>query len=203
MAYSQIYDFDKYLAADDTTVPVDDEFMRPLNPHIDDNTQMPDKYIFQHSAMEASGKAVESGISQMLRITPGILPPVDKFPKSSKPSKPTKLPDFIPADERNKIPILLSEKYFKLQHADDDESKSNNKTIRELMNDLGGGDSFSGTSTSNKKVIGRNSRTIVARAKGIDSSGSNRSHSSIAILEKYFHTEFCDDTSDEDNCNVD
>lgn len=108
------------------------------------------------------------------------------------------LPECIPANERNRIPILLSENYFKLQD-DDDESKSNNKNIREIMNDL-----ECGGSSSNKKILGRNSRKVVIRrAKGIDSSDSNRSHSSIEILEKYFHTEFGDDTSDEDNCNVD
>lgn len=196
MAYSQIYDSDKYLAADDTTVPADDEFMGSLRPDADETMQMPEKYISQHSTVEISEKVVEGEISKMLRITPGVLPPVDKLPKSYKPPKSVNLPDSIPADERNKIPILLNEKYFKLQDGDNG-NKSESKNIREKMNDLECGGS------SNKKIIGRNSRKVVTRhAKGINSSGSNRSHSSIEILEKYFHTEFCDDTSNEDNCNV-
>lgn len=54
LAYSQIYDFDKYLAADDTTVPADDESMQTLRPDADDTMQMTEKYIFQHSTIETS-----------------------------------------------------------------------------------------------------------------------------------------------------
>lgn len=200
MAYSQLYDFDKCFAADDATVPPDDEFMLAIDPYTDDGIQMPEKHIVQHSTNEASEKNAGSEISRMLQMTPGILPPVDKFPKTYTPLKPTNIPDFIPADERNKLPILLSEKYFKLRDDDDrnnGDSDSNSKSSCEVMNDLDGG------SSTKKKIIARNSRTFgTGRAKGIDSSGSNRSHSTFEILEKYFYTVFCDDSSDEDNCNV-
>lgn len=47
MAYSQICEFDKYLAEDDAFGPVDDEFMQPINPHTDDAIQIPEKYILK------------------------------------------------------------------------------------------------------------------------------------------------------------
>lgn len=194
MAYSVNTDLNEYLAANDGPMTQDDEFMQSIKPHVDDTIQMPEKYIFQHSMIDTPGKVVESEITKLLRITPGILPPVDQFPKSYKPPKPVKLPDFIPKGKQNKIPILFNEKFFKLQH-DGDESKNERKNVCGIMNNLdcaGGG--------GNKKFIGRN---IQNRVKGIDSSGSSRTHASIEVLEKYFHTVFCDDTSDEDNCNVD
>lgn len=201
MAYSLSYDFAGYLAADDETLPPDDEFMPSLEPHLtDDTNQMPQKYIFQHSTIESSGKVNESEITKMLRITPGVLPPVDRFPKSYQPPKPLKLPAFIPADERNKIPILLDEKYFKFQHNvnDDDEKKSDNKSVFGMLNDLDRGGSC------DKGIVHRHNRNIYTCAKGIDSCGSNRTHPSIEILEKYFHAVFCDtdDSSEENNCNV-
>lgn len=93
-------------------------------------------------------------------------------------------------DKRNKIPVLLNERYFEFQHDGnkDDENESVNENIREVKKEFGG--SGSGEDVFNR--INSPNRPI----------GMNRFTSSVEDLERRFRTIFCDDTSDEDNCNV-
>lgn len=193
----------------------DDEFMSPdaymqsLQPDVEEPILVPEEHIYQNSMQHEPQKIVEGEITQMLRMAPGILPPVDSFPKSYKPPKPAELPDFIPHDRHNKIPILLNEKYFKF-HASDDESRDDaavidqvNQNVREIVNNLDG--HGSGITNGNRKNVGRSDRG--GRRNCASSSindGNSQPHSSHDDFEERFRSAFCDDTSesDEDNCNV-
>lgn len=193
----QICDLAEFLDDNDGSGPSPDEFLAST-PHVEETIQIPEDDIFRNAIIDTSEKVIEGEISKMLRIAPGILPPVDRFPKSYKPPKPTKQPDFIPTDRFNKIPILLDEKYFKFQLDDDDDIESVNQNIREIMNNLDGGGSGSGN--GNGKSIGPSSRSRKNRANISDV--SNQSNSNSEAFEKRFLNVFCNDTSDEDNCNV-
>lgn len=185
MSNYQICALEDFLAASDEFMSPD-EFMESMKPiEIDETIQIPEEHIFQHSTIDESEKVVEGEITKMLRIAPGILPPVDCFPKSYKPPKPAKQPDFIPNDRFNKIPILLDEKFFKFTFDDDNEIES----VREVVNNLDGNSSANGTG----KSIGSRSRSHQNRASRI----SNES-----AFEKCFLNVFTNDASDEDNCNV-
>lgn len=194
---------------------IDDEFITPdaylqsLQPDIDETIPIPEEHIYQNSMQFESQKPVEGEITQLLRITPGILPPVNSFPKSYKPSKPAKLPDYIPNDRHNKIPILLNERYFKF-HDGGDESRDDaavidrvNQNVREIVNNLDG--NGSGSNNGNRKNVGRTDRG--GRHNCGSSSindGNNQPHSNLDDFEERFRSAFLDDTSesDEDNCNV-
>lgn len=199
MANFQISDLDEFLAAQQDGFESPDEFMQRFQPEIEQTIQMPEEHIYQSSVNGTSGKIVEGEITRMLRTAPGILPAVDRFPKSYKPPKPSEQPDFIPQDRFNKIPILLSSKYFNLDGDDNDnEIEVVSQNVRNIVNNLSG----SGKGNGNEKSTGRSSRSNKNCASG-RSDGSNRSSSSTDELEKRFKTVFCNDAiSDEDNCNV-
>lgn len=186
MADFRICEVDEFLQKDDGMMSLD-EYSLLHEPVIEPTIKMPEDYIYENSMIDKSERMVEGEITQMLRMTPGILPAIDQFPKSYKPSK-VKLPDFLPNDRLNKIPVLLNEKYF---HFDG----KGNKSISTFINDLNGSGNDNGNS------IGRARRCNQHGASGI-SSGSNRSNCSGETLKTRFCTVFADD-SDEDNCNAD
>lgn len=199
MSNFQVCDLDEFLE-NDAEFMSPDEFLASLPPQVEESVEIPEELIFHHSMLNESEKIVEGEITQMLRIAPGILPPVDSFPKSYKPEKPTKLPDVI---ENDRIPILLNEKYFKFHDNDDNDNEAlddHEEIARKIVNNLDGGGSSN--SNGNRKKIGRSSRSNRDRASGIIKGDSNRSKNSSDDIEKRFRNVFINDTSDEDNCNV-
>lgn len=195
MAHYQLCELEDFLAADDGFKSI--EIMESMLPQSEPTIQIPEEQIFQRSTIDASEKVVEGEITKLLRTAPGILPPVDRLPKSYKLPKMPKQPDFIPNDRFNKIPILLDEKYFKF--GDEDDLNENVRAIVNNLNDCGGNDVIGNNNNNNK----RSSRSDRMQAS-CSSNGSNQSSSSNEALVKRFQTVFCDDqdTSDEDNCNV-
>lgn len=93
MAYSLTDDVDKCSANDGTMSQ--DEFMKSIDLRVKKTIRLPEEFIHQSSTIDASERRVESEISEMLQIAPGILPSVDRLPKSNELPKPTKQPDFI------------------------------------------------------------------------------------------------------------
>lgn len=193
MSNFQLCSLEEFLDNDDEMISPD-EFMASMQPHIEEPVHIPEEHIYENAVLDKSTKMVEGEITQMLRLAPGILPPVDCFPKSYKPPKPSaKQPDFIPSDRYNKIPILLADKYFKFHGNDDDahdeEIETVNQSVRAIVNNLDG--SGSSSNSSNRKQPARNARSSQKSA-----SGSNDD------FEERFRNVFINDASDEDNCKV-
>lgn len=194
MADYQLCELDEFLVDINDGFISPDEYMESIKPKIEETIQIPEAEIFQNSTIDNAEKVVEGEITKMLRIAPGILPAVDCFPKSYKPPKPANLPEFIPCDRYNKIPILLDEKFFKFGHDGDDVIKTVNQNVRETVNNLDGG----GNVNVNGNGKSKNSQNRTSKING----GGNQSSASSEALAKRFFNVFCSDTSDEDNCNV-
>lgn len=194
---------------DDDAFQSPDEFLQSLQPNVvEEQIQIPEEHIYQNAMLNKSEKMVEGEITQMLRIAPGILPPVDSFPKSYKPPKLADQPDFIPQGRHNKFPIFLDEKYFKF-HDSDDESrdddadvKSMNKNIRAMMNNLDGCGSGSNKNNGSRKSGGRSNESSRNRDSRSINDDSIRLSCDNEDFERRFRNVFINDSSDEDNCNV-
>lgn len=182
MANYQICDLEEFLKHDDELMSPD-EFMELHKAKIQESVQIPEEHMFQHSELTTAQKCIDGEITKMLAMTPGILPPTETLPKTSKSTKKIQLPPYIPVSRNNKFPILLDEKYFRFSddEQDDADAKSAKQTIREVMNNLDG----DGRSSSNKNYR--------------SNANSSRSNSVTEALKNRFSSIF---SSEEDNCNV-
>lgn len=201
MANFQICNLEDFLDLEDNDFISPDKDLESLQPKVDETPTIPEEYICRNSMQDESPKMVEGEITQMLRMAPGILPPVNSFPKSYKPTKPVNLPDFIPNDRQNKIPILLSEKYFKFHGSDDDSGDDAvafdqvNQNVRGIVNNLDGNDS--GINNGNRKNVDCTDRSLGQECTSINIGGDDD-------FANRFQSVLLSDASesDEDNCNV-
>lgn len=114
----QICELDEFLQTleNDNGYTSPEDYMKTIEP-IKKAEPMPDDYIIAESTIDVP-KSHEGEISKILRTAPGILPPTDRISNlnsyQNSNRKQLKQPDFIPSGIGNAIPILLSEKFFKM-----------------------------------------------------------------------------------------
>lgn len=144
MANYQICDLEEFMQTVDE-VESHEQYHQPT---VKETIKMPDDYIITTSKFNATNVAKEGEISQLLRITPGIIQPMHCFPKSYIPPTLPNQPDVILND---KIPILLHEKYFKF-HTDEPQ---NHQNVDNKMNN------FDTLTTDNRKIEKSKSVTTV------------------------------------------
>lgn len=176
MANYQICDLAEFMQTVDDGIDElmsHEQYLETIQPTVKETTEMPDDFTAISTEFNATNIAKEGEISQLLRITPGIIQPVHCFPPSYIPPKPLNQPDVILND---KIQILLHEKYFKFHI---DEPKHHDDVANE-MNNFDSITMVSDNTTRNEK--------------------RDEHVTTINDLTDCFSTVFCD--SDEDNSNV-
>ncbi|XP_055320840.1 uncharacterized protein LOC129577548 isoform X3 [Sitodiplosis mosellana] len=111
-AMYQTCDLDEYLKSyaydDDHISP--EEFLQTREPLPEETIRTPEEFL---EPLHPSEYAKDGDITRMLRNMPGILPAVVNFPNGYVQPKPLEQPDVIFND---RIPILLSEKFFKFRN---------------------------------------------------------------------------------------
>lgn len=160
-----------------------DEYIVMQQPEVPVSVPMPDDYIDEHSTIDFPSSK-DGEISRLLRNTPGIVPPVDRFSHRYVPPKPTKQPAVILNAIVNSVPVFLDEKYFKF-HKDSDSERMNAMVV-DQFNNLNASSSSSGRS-------GYHTRKL---------DGSSNNSNSTQDNEKYRLTLSSDDESEEGNLKI-